>query len=193
MIDTMAEWMSFPLYYTLDGQDAPPRSGAAHATIYPYGPFTAGDGRVVMLGLQNEREWKIFCDKVLCLPDLAGQPRFVDNAARTMHRAELRQLIEAEFATLTADAVIARLDTADIANAHVNTMADLWQHPQLASRQRWSQVDSPAGLIPTLLPPGSDAANPARMGRIPGLGEHTDAILAEFGFDPAQLRASGAV
>ncbi len=193
MIDTMAEWMSFPLYYTLDGQDAPPRSGAAHATIYPYGPFTAGDGRVVMLGLQNEREWKIFCDKVLCLPDLAGQPRFVDNAARTTHRAELRQLIEAAFATLTADAVIDRLDAADIANAHVNTMADLWQHPQLASRQRWSQVDSPAGLIPVLLPPGSDAANPARMDRIPGLGEHTDSILAEFGFDPAQLRASGAV
>lgn len=193
MIDTMAEWMSFPLYYTLDGQDAPPRSGAAHATIYPYGPFTAGDGRVVMLGLQNEREWKIFCDKVLCLPDLAGQPRFVDNAARTTHRTELRQLIEAAFATLTADAVIARLDAADIANAHVNTMADLWQHPQLASRRRWSQVDSPAGPIPTLLPPGSDAANPARMDRIPGLGEHTDAILAEFGFDTAQLRASGAV
>lgn len=193
MIDTMAEWMSFPLYYTLDGQEAPPRSGAAHATIYPYGPFTAGDGRVVMLGLQNEREWKIFCDKVLCLPDLAGQPRFVDNAARTTHRAELRQLIEAAFATLTADAVIERLDAADIANAHVNTMADLWQHPQLASRQRWSQVDSPAGLIPVLLPPGSDAANPARMDRIPGLGEHTDSILAEFGFDPAQLRAGGAV
>ena len=193
MIDTMAEWMSFPLYYTLDGQEAPPRSGAAHATIYPYGPFMAGDGRVVMLGLQNEREWKIFCDKVLCLPDLAGQPRFVDNAARTTHRAELRQLIEAAFAMLTADAVIERLDAADIANAHVNTMADLWQHPQLASRRRWSQVDSPAGPIPMLLPPGSDAANPARMGRIPGLGEHTDAILAEFGFDPAQLRAGGAV
>lgn len=192
MIDTMAEWMGFPLYYTLDGQDAPPRSGAAHATIYPYGPFTAGDGRVVMLGLQNEREWKVFCDKVLCLPDLAGQPRFVDNAARTTHRAELRQLIETEFAALTADAVIDRLDAADIANAHVNTMADLWQHPQLASRRRWTEVDSPAGPVPALLPPGSDAANPARMERIPALGEHTDAILAEFGFDPDQLRALGA-
>ena len=193
MIDAMAEWMSFPLYYTLGGQDAPPRSGATHATIYPYGPFTAGDGRVVMLGLQNEREWKTFCDKVLCLPDLAGQPRFADNAARTANRAELRQLIENEFAALSADAVIARLDAADIANAHVNTMADLWQHPQLASRNRWTEVGSPNGFIPALLPPGSDAANPARMDPIPKLGEHTDAILAEFGFDPAQLRAAGAV
>lgn len=193
MIDAMAEWMGFPLYYSLGGQDAPPRSGAAHATIYPYGPFMAGDGRVVMLGLQNEREWKIFCDKVLCMPDLAGDPRYADNSARTSHRLALRELIEETFATLTADAVSARLDAADIANAHVNTMADLWQHPQLASRHRWTEVDSPAGPIPALLPPGCDASNPARMGRIPDLGEHTGAILAEFGFDFSQLRAIGAV
>lgn len=193
MIDTMAEWMGFPLYYTLKGQEAPPRAGAAHATIYPYGPFVAGDGRGVMLGLQNEREWKTFCDKVLCLPSLTGDPRYVDNAVRTTNRAELRRLIEEEFAKLTADAVVARLDAADIANAHVNTMADLWQHPQLASRRRWTEVDTPAGPIPALLPPGSDAANPARMGRIPGLGEHTDSILKEFGFNPATLHAAGAV
>ncbi len=193
MIDAMAEWMSFPLYYTLNGQSAPPRAGAAHATIYPYGPFTAGDGRVVMLGLQNEREWKVFCDKVLCRPELADQPRFVDNAARTKHRGELRALIETEFTALTADAVIARLDAADIANAHVNSMADLWQHPQLAARKRWCTVDSPAGPIPALMPPGSDAANAPRMGAVPALGQHTDSILAEFGFDSARLRACGAV
>ena len=193
MIDAMAEWMGFPMYYTHNGQDAPPRAGAAHATIYPYGPFTAGDGRVVMLGLQNEREWKIFCDKVLCRPDLVELPRFADNAARTQHRSELRQLIETEFATLTADAVIARLDAADIANAHVNRMADLWQHPQLAARNRWCSVDSPAGPIPALMPPGSDTANAPRMAAVPALGQHTDSILAEFGFDSAQLRACGAV
>ncbi|MES2951689.1 MAG: CaiB/BaiF CoA-transferase family protein [Pseudomonadota bacterium] len=193
MIDAMAEWMSFPLYYTLNGQSAPPRAGAAHATIYPYGPFAAGDGRVVMLGLQNEREWKVFCDKVLCRPELVDLPRFADNAARTQHRGELRHLIETEFATLTADAVIARLDTADIANAHVNSMADLWQHPQLAARKRWRTIDSPAGPIPALMPPGSDAANAPRMDAVPALGQHTDSILAEFGFDSARLRASGAV
>ncbi len=193
MIDAMAEWMSFPLYYTHNGQDAPPRAGAAHATIYPYGPFTAGDGRVVMLGLQNEREWKVFCDKVLCKPELAALPRFVDNAARTHNRAELRQLIETEFAALTADALIERLDEAGIANAHVNSMADLWQHPQLTARKRWCTVDSPAGPIPALLPPGSDATNAPRMSAIPALGQHTDSILAEFGFDSARLRAAGAV
>lgn len=193
MLETMAEWMGFPLYYAFGGQEAPPRSGAAHATIYPYGPFTAGDGRVVMLGLQNEREWKVFCEQVLKMPEVAADLRFVDNAARTSNRAELRVLIETMFATLTADQVIDRLDAADIANAHVNTLADLWRHPQLAQRQRWAQVETPAGSIPALIPPGSDAVNPARMGRVPALGEHTDTILAELGFNADALRASGVV
>ena len=193
MIDTMAEWMGFPLYYAFGGQEPPPRSGAAHATIYPYGPFLVGDGRVVMLGLQNEREWKIFCEQVLRRPDLDEDSRFADNASRTRHRSELRRLIEDSFATLSADEVVTRLDAANIANAHVNTMADLWAHPQLASRNRWSEVASPAGPIPVLLPPGADDENPARLAPIPALGEHTDAILTEFGFDAAQLRAAGAV
>lgn len=193
MIDTMAEWMGFPMYYAFGGQEPPPRSGASHATIFPYGPFAVGDGRVVMLGLQNEREWKTFCEQVLRRPELTEDQRFVDNAHRTRHRSELRALIEAEFSGLSADDVVARLDDASIANAHVNTMADLWDHPQLASRRRWTTVDSPAGAIPALLPPGADDDNPARMAPIPALGEHTHAILAELGFDVARLRASGAV
>ena len=193
MIDAMAEWMGFPMYYTHSGQAAPPRAGAAHATIYPYGPFTAGDGRVVMLGLQNEREWKTFCNQVLFRPEMTALPHFIDNAARTVNRSELRQLIEAEFAALTAEQVVERLDDADIANAYVNTMADLWKHPQLAARKRWVSVESPAGPIPALLPPGSDAQNMPRMDPIPGVGQHTDCILAEFGFDSARLRACGAV
>ena len=193
MLESMAEWMSFPLYYAYGGQEAPQRSGAAHATIYPYGPFTAGDGRVVMLGLQNEREWKIFCEQVLKTSELTTNPRFADNAARTQNRAELRHLIESMFSTLTADEVIERLDGADIANAHVNTLADLWRHPQLTQRKRWATVDSPAGPLPALIPPGSDAANPARMGAVPQLGAHTDAILLELGFDAEALRACGAM
>jgi itaconate CoA-transferase len=192
MLETMAEWMSFPLYYTYQGQDAPPRSGAAHATIYPYGPFAARDG-VVMLGLQNEREWKVFCERVLQLPALADDTRFIDTAARTQHRGELRTLIETTFSQLSAEQVIERLDAADIANAHVNTLADLWKHPQLKSRQRWAQVASSVGDLAALIPPGSDAANPARMDKIPALGEHTEAILTELGFDPALLRAANAV
>lgn len=195
MLDSMMEWMSFPLYYAYKGQQPPRRAGAAHATIYPYGPFKAGDGRTVMLGLQNEREWAIFCDQVLERPELKSDPRFADNAARTAHRAELHELIVAEFVRFSAEAVIARLDAADIANAHVNTMADLWEHPQLKARGRWTTVQSPAGPLPALYPPGSGPERPARMDPVPALGAHTEAILAELGLAArsAELRAQGVV
>jgi itaconate CoA-transferase len=132
------EWMSYPLYYAMDGAAPPPRAGAAHATIYPYGPFPAGDGRVVMLGLQNEREWALFCSKVLEQPELATDPRFNSNAARTAARVELRAIIVDVFSKLTAEQVIERLEAAQIANAHVNTMHDMWEHPQLKARGRWT-------------------------------------------------------
>ena len=182
MIDAMVELMSFPLYYAYQGQEPPRRSGAAHATIYPYGPFRAGDGRTVMLGLQNEREWAVFCDKVLDNAALATEPRFASNAQRTANRVELRALIEQTFAGLSAEQVIARLDAADIANAHVNTMNDLWTHPQLRVRERWTTVESPVGPLPALQPPGMGGDHPARMGPVPALGAHTDAILAELGY-----------
>src|SRR6187431_2557355 len=140
MLESMVEWMSYPLYYAFDGAAPPPRAGAAHATIYPYGPFPAGDGRTVMLGLQNEREWGAFCRLVLEQPALAADPRFVSNAARTAAREALRAIIVEVFATLTAAEVEARLDKAQIANARVNTMADVWAHPQLAARKRWVDV-----------------------------------------------------
>ncbi len=182
MIDSMVEWMGFPMYYAYDGQEPPPRSGAAHATIYPYGPFRAGDGRTVMLGLQNEREWGVFCERVLGDAAIAGDERFRSNALRTANRETVRALIEERFAALTADEVIARLDAADIANAHVSTMNDLWTHPQLAARDRWTQVDSPAGPLPALQPPGFGAGHPAQMGPVPALGAQTEAILGELGF-----------
>lgn len=182
MIDAMAEWMSFPMYYAYQGQEAPPRSGAAHATIYPYGPFRTGDGRTVMLGLQNEREWKIFCDKVLQRPALATDARFDSNARRVTSRDALRGVIETVFADLDAAAVVARLDDAGIANANVNTMAELWAHPQLKARGRWTTVESPAGPLPALQPPGMGPERPARMGAVPALGADTDRILHELGF-----------
>ena len=140
MLESMAEWMSYPLYYAMDGAPPPARAGAAHATIYPYGPFPAGDGKTVMLGLQNEREWVAFCRLVLEQPGLAADPRFVSNAARTVAREALRAIIVEVFATLSAEQVEARLDAAQIANARVNTMADVWAHPQLAARGRWVDV-----------------------------------------------------
>jgi itaconate CoA-transferase len=182
MLECMAEWMSYPLYYAFDSAAPPPRTGASHATIYPYGPFPAGDGKSVMLGLQNEREWAVFCAKVLEQPELADDARFSSNFRRSAARQELNAIITEVFSQLTSEQVIARLDAAQIANAHMNDMHDLWAHPQLVVRERWAEVPSPAGMIPALLPPGVNLGE-ARMDAVPALGEHTHAILTELGYD----------
>ncbi|MBP6709416.1 MAG: CoA transferase [Candidatus Accumulibacter sp.] len=187
MLESMVEWMSYPLYYAFDGASPPPRAGAAHATIYPYGPFPTGDGKTVMLGLQNEREWAVFCTAVLDRPDLPSDPRYASNALRTAARDELQPLIVSRFAGLSAEQLIARLDAAQIANARMNDMQDVWQHPQLAARQRWTEVATPAGPIPALLPPGTVDAYMPRMDAVPALGQHTDAILGELGWDAAAI------
>jgi itaconate CoA-transferase len=199
MLESLVEWMSYPLYYAFAGAAPPPRSGASHATIYPYGPFPAGDGKTVMLGLQNEREWTVFCEKVLQQPELAADTRYTSNSKRSAARDELRRMIIEVFAQLSAAEVVQRLDDAQIANARVNDMHDVWDHPQLHARKRWRDVESPAGSIPALLPPGSsqvaDEAS-ARMDPVPALGAHTDAILAELGCsvpEIAELRAAHAV
>ncbi len=196
MLESMVEWMSYPLYYAFDGQSPPARTGAAHATIYPYGPFPAGDGRVVMLGLQNEREWQVFCAKVLQRPELAADPRFDSNARRTAARQALHAIVVDAFAALTAEQVVARLNEAGIANANMNTMADVWAHPQLQARARWTEVDTPAGAIPALLPPGMSRTDGPRLDPVPALGAHTDAILSELGYARAEierLRQEGAL
>lgn len=196
MLESMVEWMGYPLYYAFEGAEPPPRTGAAHATIYPYGPFPTGDGRSVMLGIQNEREWKAFCEQVLERPELAGDERFGSNAARVANRHELRGVICQVFSGLNAEQVLERLDAAQIANANVNTIPDVWKHAQLQARNRWVDIDSPAGRIPALLPPGAPAAFDARMDAVPDLGQHTDAVLRELGFagnDINSLHEEGAV
>lgn len=182
MLEAMVEWMNFPLYYAYQGQAAPGRAGASHATIYPYGAFQTGDGGRVMLGLQNEREWGVFCEKVLRRPELKDDPRFTGNALRSQNRTELNAIINAVFAGCDSAEIIRRLEEADIANARVNTMAEVWRHPQLAARRRWVPIDSPSGELPALLPPGATAENPVRMGPVPALGADTEAILGELGF-----------
>jgi len=184
MLECMAEWMGNPLYYAFEGAPPPPRAGASHATIYPYGPFETGDGKSVMLGLQNEREWVIFCDKVLGKPELADDGRFNSNTRRSQSRRELHAIIVGVFSTLTADEAGARLDNARIANARVNEMRDLWEHAQLDARSRWTEVATPAGGIPALLPPGMTEA---RMDGVPSLGEHTRSILSELGYTSAAI------
>jgi len=191
MLESLAEWMGYPLYYAYGGADPPPRLGAAHATIYPYGPFVAGDGRTVMLGLQNEREWQKFCEVVLEDRALASDPRFESNAQRNAHREALHALILERFGRLTSAQVRERLDRAQIANADMNTMHDVWRHPQLAARGRWSEVASPAGPLPALRPPGANDRFDSRMDPIPRVGEHNEPILHELGFDDAFIERIG--
>jgi len=196
MLESLAEWMGYPMYYAYGGATPPPRSAAAHATIYPYGPFVAGDGGTLMLGLQNEREWVMFCEVVLLQPALAKDPRFDSNARRNEHRDALKAIILDTFAAMTTAQVAARLDQAQIANARMNSMAELWAHPQLKARDRWRQVSTPVGDIPALLPPGRISSFDYRMDAIPAVGQHTDAILRELGQGDdsiAALQASGAI
>jgi len=187
MLESLVEWNSYPLYYAFDDAPPPARTGASHATIYPYGPFPVRDGSV-MLGLQNEREWVSFCDIVLQQPDLARDPRYDGNARRTLHRAQLRERIVEAFATLDVAQVEARLEAARIANARVNDMRAVWSHPQLQARGRWGEAGSPAGKLPALFPPGSPPGA-ARMDPVPALGEHTESILAELGASPREVQA----
>ncbi|MEM5346139.1 CaiB/BaiF CoA-transferase family protein [Paraburkholderia azotifigens] len=195
MLEAMAEWMTFPMYYAFEGAAPPPRAGASHATIFPYGPFIASDGKTVILGLQNEREWAKFCQIVLEAPELVSDERFATNASRSKNRTALREIIDLAFAGLDSDQLLARLDAADIANARVNDMHGVWEHPQLKARDRWRVVGSPVGDIPALVPPGGTAFA-QRMDPIPAVGQHTDDILTELGFTPSDitsLRATGGI
>ncbi|QQE82040.1 CaiB/BaiF CoA transferase family protein [Pseudomonas putida] len=196
MLESLVEWMGYPMYYAYDGAPPPPRAGASHSTIYPYGPFPTGGGGTIMLGLQNEREWALFCEKVLLDPALATDDRFNANFKRSDNREVLRQIIIDGFASLSLDEVVARLEDAQIANARVNDMHGVWQHPQLQARGCWREVDSPVGKLPSLLPPGRNAAFAPRMDAVPALGQHTQGILGELGFSPAEqasLAAGGVV
>ena len=189
MLEALGEWMGYPLYYAFEGAAPPPRTAASHASIYPYGPFAAGDGGTVMLGLQNEREWKAFCEGVLGDAALASDARFHTNALRNQNRTELKALIHEVFAQLTTAEVEARLDQVQIANARMNDMAGVWSHPQLQARKRWQAVGSPAGDIPALLPPGRNNRYDYRMDPVPAVGEHTEAILQELGLSAADIQA----
>lgn len=196
MLESLVEWMGYPMYYAYNGAPPPARAGAAHSTIYPYGPFPTGGGGTIMLGLQNEREWALFCEKVLLDPALANDDRFSANFRRSENREVLRQIIVDGFASLSLDEVVARLEEAQIANARVNDMHGVWQHPQLKARDSWRAVDSPAGELPALLPPGRNAAFAPRMDAVPALGQHTQGILEELGFtadQQANLAAGGVV
>jgi len=196
MLESLVEWMNYPMYYAYNGAPPPPRAGAAHATIYPYGPFPIGDGSTIMLGLQNEREWQLFCEKVLLMPELVNDERFSANFKRVENRDALRALIIESFSTLNFDAVFDRLEHAQIANARVNDMQGVWDHPQLKARDRWREVETSAGTVPSLIPPGSNSAFEPRMDAVPGLGQHTEQVLRELGLSAnriEEMRAAGII
>lgn len=190
MLESLGEWMSQPYFYAEYGGSPPPRSGAEHASIAPYGPFDAADG-TVFLGIQNEREWEKFCESALHQPDLASDPRFANNSLRTENRQALHGAITAILGQLPVSEVLALLDTVGIANAQLRTMHEFSAHPQLAARNRWRDVDSPVGPLRSLLPPVTSREFEVRMDPVPDTGQHTQKILAEFGFSEQHLAGSG--
>jgi itaconate CoA-transferase len=182
MLEALAEWMGYPLYYSGYGDSEPNRTGASHATIYPYGPFMAGDEKLVFLGIQNEREWAQFCEIVLDDVSLADDSRFNSNSKRLENKDTLKQIIDKVFQTLKSEQIIETLEKAKIANARLNTVKEFIEHPQLKARNRWREVDSPVGKLKALIPPVTFDEIDSVMEPIPSVGEHTEAILEEFGF-----------
>ena len=187
LFDSIAEWMGFPALYTDYGGTAPPRTGARHPTIAPYGPFVAGDGKTVYLAIQNQREWARLCEEVLERPEVIDAPRFATNPARVEHRDALEAIVTASFSRFNADEIVRRLDAAGIANARMNSVSEFLNHPQLQTRDRWRQVESPVGPLRALLPPFNLEGEDVPMGPVPALGEHSDAVLGELGFDAATV------
>lgn len=196
LFEALVEWMGSPAYYTRYGGSSPRRTGARHATIAPYGPFVAGDGEAVLLAVQNQREWVRLCAEVLEMEDLATDPRFVRNPDRVAHREELEAIIATRTAEFTSADLEKRLEAAGIANARMNSMDELWAHPVLAGRDRWRPVSTPGGAVDALVPPATLAGVEPRMAAVPGIGEHSEAILAALGrtsADIAALREAGVI
>ena len=196
LFEALAEWMGFPAYYAMYGGKEPPRTGASHAAIAPYGPFECGDGKVIFLGIQNEREWERFCEVVLEQPALAEDGRFASNSERVENRDDLHQDIETILQRFSSSEAIERLEEAKIANARMRTVRGLLEHPQLEARDRWREVGSPVGPLRALLPPATIDSIEPLMAPIPSVSEHTEKILAELGYDDdtvATLRQAAAI
>lgn len=188
MLEAMVEWMGFPLNYAYDGAEPPQRSGADHASIYPYGAFASGDKKAIMIGLQNEREWLDFCSTVLGDDTLASDTRFNNNQLRSSNRDVLKKIIESKFSQFSAAELKQKLDQAKIAYADVNEMQDVWNHPQLRALKRIVETETPAGTVNSFLPPGNNNQYQSAVGPVPAIGEHTQKILRDLNFSDGEIR-----
>ncbi|MFF0450267.1 CaiB/BaiF CoA transferase family protein [Streptomyces sp. NPDC004609] len=188
LFEALAEWMSQPSYYTRHGGTQPPRVGTQHATIAPYGAYTTADGKDVLFSIQNEREWTALCEQFLLRPDLVTDPRFATGSDRVAHRRELNEIVAERFGRSDSGEVMRLLDASGIANAGVNDVEDFLAHPVLSARNRWTDIGIPGGTtVPALLPPVDLAGSDARMGAVPAVGEHTETILSELGYDGPEI------
>ncbi|MFK7863734.1 MAG: CaiB/BaiF CoA transferase family protein [Pseudohongiellaceae bacterium] len=188
MLEAMVEWMGYPLNYAYDGAEPPPRTGSDHASIYPYGAFRCRDGKAIMLGLQNEREWQDFCELVLSDSPLIKDSRFLNNQSRSQNRLELKKIIDAKFKTLEVHEIKKKLGDANIAYADVNEMKDVWNHPQLTALKRIVDIESTAGSLKSFLPPGNNNRYEPVLAPVPAVGEHTEEILFELGFSSERVK-----
>lgn len=197
MLESLAEWMGHPLHYGMHGGQPPARTGLAHAVIAPYDAYTTADGGQVLLSVQNDREWRRLAEQVLELPGLGSDPHFATNTARTANRARTDAAVGLALGKLGTQEAVDRLEAAGIACARLNDVTDVAGHPQLAARDRWREVGSPVGPLKALLPPITLPGGPeVRMGAVPALGEHTDALLRSLGMTDegtAALRRDGVV
>ncbi len=196
MFDATVEWMGYPLYTAMYTGEAPPRCGLGHAAIVPYDGYPTADGADLLIGVQNDRGWTALVRDVLDRPELADDPRYATNPARVARRAEVDALVADLTGRMPTADLVARLDAAGIPNAHLNEVAEVAAHPQLAARDRWREVETPGGTVRALLPPITLDGTEARMDPVPALGAHTDAVLRELGYADdriEQLRAAGRV
>lgn len=187
MFDAIAEWMGHPLYLSAYSGEQPPRAGLSHPVIAPYDAYPTADGTEVLIGIQNDRGWVRLVTEVLGRPELAEDPEFATNAARVRNRAQVDATVAAGTKGFAAEDLVRRLDAAGIASARINGVQQLIEHPQLSERDRWRAVDTPVGPIQAILPPATFADTEARMGAVPAHGEHTAAVLAELGYEGADI------
>ncbi len=184
MLEALGEWMGQPVNFAVYSGQPVPRTGAQHPSISPYGPYTAADGAQVFIGIQNDREWAAFCQRILDRPELIADERFATNPDRVAHDAELTGIIESALAGMAPDRLTGLLGEAGIASGRLRTLQEFAEHPQLAARDRWRPVDTPGGPIQALLPPVTVAGREPLMGPVPAVGQHNEPIRAELGLAP---------